>query len=254
VVRHGVEQGPALNDDEAHRQRYSKAIRDARDAGGDSFQSWFNRADSEEAAFRQGFWDFAFHILTRPVYEHIEGPGALTALEIGCGGGRLLNAAAEFFGHAIGIDVHGELDAVGEMLAARGRTNVTLLQTDGTRIPVDDASVDFVYSFIVLQHLPRFDALVRYVEETHRVLRPGGVAQLYYAKLHSHDPRRRYREIDAPVNHVSLAVAPRELKRLARAAGFTVVATGGSVKRAPDGHPDKPGGQVHATLLKAPHS
>lgn len=236
--------------DEAHRKRYADAIRDARAEGADSFQSWFNDAGSEEEALRRGFWDFSFHILTPEVCAHVDDPGSRTALEIGCGGGRLLNAAAHFFGHAIGIDVHDELDAVRATLAARGRENVTLLQTDGLTIPMDDSSVDLVYSFIVLQHLPRYDALVRYLEETHRVLKPLGVAQLYAARLQTRDPRRRYREIDADVNHVSLQVSPRHLRRLSRSLGFEVVGGARSYKRAPDGYPHAQGGQFAVTLVK----
>lgn len=237
--------------DEAHRRRYAEAVHEARAAGGDAFQSWFNRAESEEAAFRWGYWDFAFHILTAPVCARLDDPGSKTALEIGCGGGRLLNAAACFFAHAVGIDVHDDLDTVREVLARQGRRNVTVLSTDGRTIPVDDGSVELVYSFLVLQHLPRWATLVAYLHETHRVLRPGGVAQLYAARLHARNPLRAYRELDAPVNHVSLEVSPRHLRRLARTVGFEVAARAErAYKKPPDGYPDAPGGQFGLTLVK----
>ncbi|TMK26818.1 MAG: class I SAM-dependent methyltransferase, partial [Actinobacteria bacterium] len=158
----------------------------------------------------RGYWDFALHILTPGVARRIADPGSLTALEIGYGGGRLLNAAASFFGRAIGIDVHDEAESVSALLADCGRRNVELHQTDGRGIPLPDETIDFVYSFIVLQHLPSLDAFRRYVEETHRVLRPGGIAQLYFGKLAGRSPLRRVRETPAaPVNDVSLELSPR---------------------------------------------
>jgi ubiquinone/menaquinone biosynthesis C-methylase UbiE len=237
-------------DDEAHRQRYASAIHEAQQESPDRFQAWFDDAASEDEAMRRGFWDFSLHILVPAVCERLRDPGSLTALEIGYGGGRLLNAAGSFFGSAIGIDVHDEAAHVGAALDRRGRSNVTLLKTDGTSLPVEAESVDFVYSFIVLQHLPRYDAFVRYLDETHRVLRSGGVAQLYYGRLRSRDPRRRYREIDAPVNHVSLQLAPRHVRKLARSAGFDVVGEGRSYKKVPDGYRNARGGQASVTLMR----
>lgn len=231
-----------------HAHRYAEAIGAARAEGADAFQAWFDDSSSEEDSIRHGFWDFALHVLTPAACARIARPGEATALEIGYGGGRLLNAAATFFGRAIGIDVHGEAPTVEEFLRRQGRENVALVQSDGASIPVEDGSVDFVYSFIVLQHLPDHGAFVSYLRETRRVLRPGGTAQLYYGRLASRNPRRRYREIQAQVNHVSLELAPRHARRLARDAGFAVLAEQVSYKRVPDGYPGARGGQAGMTL------
>ena len=245
------------DDGESHSQRYSEAIRAARGEGAEAFQDWFNRSESIDDSIRRGYWDFAVHILVPEVIARISDPARLTALEIGYGGGRLLNAAASFFGHVIGIDVHNEQDAVATLLARCGRENVELVRTDGRTIPVPDESVDVVYSFIVLQHLPSMDAFERYVSETNRVLRHGGVAQLYFARLTALNPVRRFREIpDAAVNHVSLEISSRHAARLCRRAGFEVVRRGVSYKNVPDGYPGVVGGQASLTVAKAarPHS
>ena len=238
-------------DEEAHFRRYADAIHAARAAGTDTFQSWFNTSESIEESLRRGYWDFALHILTPGVARRIADPGSLTALEIGYGGGRLLNAAASFFGRAIGIDVHDEAESVSALLADCGRRNVELHRTDGRGVPLPDETIDFVYSFIVLQHLPSLDAFQRYVEETHRVLRPGGIAQLYFGKLAGRSPLRRVRETPAaPVNDVSLELSPRFAQRLCRKTGFAVVDRGVSHKNVPDGYPDAVGGQAYVTLVK----
>ncbi len=239
--------------EDAHYRLYADAIHAARAKGEDAFQNWFDRSESVDESLRQGHWDFAVHILRPEVVARLAHPGSLTALEIGYGGGRLLNASACFFGTALGIDVHEEEAAVASLLAQLGRDNVRLIRTDGSTIPVPDESIDFVYSFIVLQHLPSVQAFRRYVTETHRVLRPGGLAQLYVGKLAGRNIVRRFLELpEAPVNDVSLQLAPRYAARICRNAGFGLVGRGVSYRNVPDGYPRAAGGQVYLTLVKPP--
>ncbi len=55
-----------------------------------------------------------------------------------------------------------------------GRPNVELHQTDGGLGFLEDARFDFVYSYIVFQHLPRKAYVQRYLRESARVLKDGG--------------------------------------------------------------------------------
>jgi SAM-dependent methyltransferase len=107
-----------------------------------------------------GAWDFAIHIATPEVRFHLGNPHEKVALEIGCGGGRLLAAASQYFRRVIGLDIHTRLDWVRQHLAGRGIQNCDVIRGDGATIPVPDHSVDFVYSFIVLHHLQSFEAFV----------------------------------------------------------------------------------------------
>jgi len=165
---------------------------------------------------------------------------------------------AIFFGKAIGVDIHDQGAIVEKHLRAAGKNNFSLHRGDGRSLPAPDASVDFVYSFIVLQHLPRFDVFINYLRECFRVLRQGGVAQLYFGswrKLSWKDRIRHfaagYREIaDAPVNYTSLVVRKGKAKTLARGIGFSVVDSGCSYKRAPDGYASAIGGQDYITVRK----
>jgi SAM-dependent methyltransferase len=237
--------------EEQHVRSYADAIHAVRMAGDAQFQGWFDKSESIDESIRRGYWDIAVHVLVPEVVERIADPSALTVLEIGYGGGRLMNAAAAYFGRVIGIDVHEERDAVSSFLAGLGRNNVELLQTDGRSIPLADQSIDLVYSFIVLQHLPLLASFDRYLAETRRVLRNDGVAQLYFGRLVGRNPLKRFREIpDAPVNHVSLELAPRHAARRCRRAGFRVVGHGVSHKQVPDGYPRVVGGQAYVTLVK----
>ncbi|HEX8619603.1 MAG TPA: class I SAM-dependent methyltransferase [Thermoanaerobaculia bacterium] len=244
--------------DEQHRARYAEAIANARREGSAAFQNWFNQSGSVEESLVRGHWDFAAHILTPSVWALISEPHRKTSLEIGYGGGRIINAAANFFGRAVGVDVHGERDSVQQFLTSVGKQNVLLLDTDGRSLPVDDQSIDFVYSFIVLQHLPAFEVLESYVSETFRVLKKDGVAQLYFGRFgyagrmaRLRNFARGYVEIaDAPVNFTSLVVTKRRMKRLCESHGFTVVDTGMSYKSIPDGYPHRKGMQHYVTLVK----
>ncbi len=97
------------------------------------------------------------------------------ALDFGCGAGRLTRALAMHFDEALGVDVSaGMLDTARALNADIG--NVRFVENATPRLPmVADASVDFVYSCMTLQHIPSVLAQ-GYVEEFLRVLAPGGVA------------------------------------------------------------------------------
>lgn len=244
----------------AHQRKYSAAIHQARCAGPAVFQSWFNRESARDVhqCVVRGYWDFAMHILTPTVCRVLCNPEEKVALEIGYGGGRLLNAACSYFREAIGIDIHNEQEMAAQFLRAQNKTNFRLFQTDGAAIEAAAASIDFVYSFIVLQHLPSFAVFVSYLHEVQRCLKPGGVAQLYFGKFARLHPlyqawywRRGYKETPhVPANHISLVVRPARVKAVCREVGLQVVATGTSFFRAPDGYPRKRGGQSSVTLLK----
>jgi ubiquinone/menaquinone biosynthesis C-methylase UbiE len=98
------------------------------------------------------------------------------ALDFGCGLGRMTRALAKHFDECIGVDISEEMVRG----AREANANVSGVSfevnhaTDLRRFP--DASLDLVYSAIVLQHVPDREAIESYVREFCRVLRPGGLA------------------------------------------------------------------------------
>ena len=236
-----------------HVTGFQEEIGKAAVAGKDSFFSWFNTAADADAAFVRGSWDFAFHI-AGPLGPWIDKPENKTALEIGYGGGRILASACRSFKDAIGVDIHGQSRLVGDELKRRGVHNFKLIDSDGCSIPLESGFVDVAYSFIVLQHVEKIAVLERYFEEAHRVLKPGGVAMLYFGRraVYSHCSgswlcyaldrlleaavlRGGYLEMPAAVNDLNLLVSLSYAKRLSARIGFKVLGHVVSRKNVPDG-------------------
>lgn len=100
-----------------------------------------------------------------------------TALEIGCGVGRMLHAASGLFGKVIGVDVSPlAIDKAKELLGTG--SNIQLNATSGYDLSaIADSSVDFAWSFASLAHMPA-RVLASYLTELRRVLTKEGIARL----------------------------------------------------------------------------
>lgn len=97
------------------------------------------------------------------------------ALDFGCGAGRLTRALARCFRKAIGVDVSASMVATARRLNA-DLGNVEFRVNASPRLDgIADASVDFVFSHITLQHIPA-QLAAGYVGEFLRILAPGGAA------------------------------------------------------------------------------
>lgn len=93
-----------------------------------------------------------------------------TVVDIGCGAGRIASAMHDDFDQVIGIDVSpGMLE-----LARSNDPSGDYRLADGLRLPVDDASVDCVFSAHVFQHFDSLSIAASNLREVGRVLRPGG--------------------------------------------------------------------------------
>ena len=229
-----------------------------------------------ESQLVRGQWDLALHILRDPVPRYLKDTVGKTALEIGYGGGRLLAAACRYFKFVYGVDVHENSDLVGAMLREKGVNNSQLLTTDGrSEIPLQASSVDFVYSFIVFVHLEDHQVFELYLSEIFRLLRPGGVAQIYFGRPFGERTRSLphkwlrnlafglewvpevlvydllrsgYREV-GETERTALRVTYKKAKQVAKSNGLKVVGTGSSYYRVPDQFPHI-GSQRFICLLK----
>jgi len=255
-------------EDRGHITGFREEIEKAAGRSADDFFTWFDAAADVDASFVRGEWDFALHI-ARVIAPYLSEPEKKTVLEIGYGGGRILAAAARSFGKAVGVDIHPNSGIVEQELKARGVTNFQLFTTDGTTLPCPENSIDVVYTFIVLQHVERIAIWRSYVEETWRVLQPGGVAMLYFGRWAPFSLGRvrplaywaerlaerlfltkGYLEKPAHVNDTNLLVTLSYAKTFARTLGFEVKAVTASRRRVPDGLAAY--GSQHGLLLVKP--
>ena len=109
--------------------------------------------------------------------------GDETLLDLGCGRGAVLLAAAKLLpnGRAIGVDIwradqtdnsqqntlrNAELEGVADRVEVR--------TADITELPFDDNSVDVIVSSLVVHNIPSPEARSKAISEAARVLRPGG--------------------------------------------------------------------------------
>jgi len=95
-----------------------------------------------------------------------------SALDFGCGVGRLTQAMARRFAACVGVDISEEMIRRAEALNQYAKCSYLTSLTE--RLLFASESFSFVYCNIVLQHMPRRLA-VGYLREFVRVLQPGGV-------------------------------------------------------------------------------
>jgi arsenite methyltransferase len=123
-------------------------------------------------------------------------------LDLGCGRGAVLLAAAELLpkGHAVGVDLW-RADQTGnspEMTRRNAEAEgvadrVTVRSGDMTSLPFDDDSFDVIVSSLAIHNIPTAAGREAAIDEAVRVLRPGGrivIADLkhtgkYLARLRS---------------------------------------------------------------------
>ncbi len=109
------------------------------------------------------------------------------ALDFGCGVGRLTQALCGEFGEAVGVDISFSMIESARRFNQHGDRCNYLVNTSDDLAQLGDASFDFVYSNITLQHIPP-EASTRYISEFIRVLRPGGIAMFQFPSGPRHDP------------------------------------------------------------------
>jgi ubiquinone/menaquinone biosynthesis C-methylase UbiE len=98
-----------------------------------------------------------------------KGRGALRALDLGCGNGALLEALGARVLEGTGLDASaGMIERARERHAAK--KHLRFERIDGPNLPLADASVDVVVSFLSFRYLD-WDPVMR---EVRRVLAPGG--------------------------------------------------------------------------------
>jgi len=109
-----------------------------------------------------------------------------TALELGCGVGRLVLPMAGHFRQVIGLDISKEMVRLGQELAAeRTIANAEFIHIANPydlkqQLAKRGGSVDFAYSLLVFQHIDCWPILDAYLEAISFLLAPQGIAYLQF--------------------------------------------------------------------------
>ena len=94
------------------------------------------------------------------------------ALDFGCGVGRITQALAPRFTSCVGVDISRQM--IDKANALNRYAHCRYVANPAEQLPFADASFSFIYSNIVLQHVPRRYSTA-YLGEFVRVLAPGGI-------------------------------------------------------------------------------
>ena len=167
---------PSVEANRAHWTRYGW------DEGGDEWST------------RWGGTAWLWETIVRPRVEpFLDVP---TIVEIGAGYGRLSEYLARRCDRLVLVDLTPKcVEACRRRFASFGHVEHHL--TDGVSLPVDDHTVDFVFSFDALVHAD-LRTMRSYCREIARVLRPGGVAFVHHSnfgetrRLSDPPPRNRH--------------------------------------------------------------
>lgn len=140
------------------------------------------------------------------------------ALEVGCGVGRILRAAAQRYKQVIGVDVSDKAIAEGRRLLGQvgvEQGKLQLVAGNGFDLSeIADQSVDLVFSFAAITSMPAA-VMANYLREFHRVLNRTGVAriQMYLGDQH--------RVLESDTLHLR-CYDPVRFKEACQMAGFEI--------------------------------
>ncbi len=140
--------------------------------------SW--RKDWDEASFfASGEEDY--RKLVAPVLQRLQfDPSNQSMAELGCGAGRMTRSFAQYFGSVSAVDISEEMQSRAKTFLHEFK-NIRWVSTDGKSLAnLSSGSIDFVFSYLVLQHFPSRELVSTTIHEMFRALRPGGAFLFQY--------------------------------------------------------------------------
>ena len=180
--------------------------------------SWRDHWD-EETFFASGESDY--RRLVEPALSKLAvSPAASSMAELGCGAGRMTRAFACRFRSVTAIDISEEMQAQAKSYL-KDFANVRWVLTDGVSLAgVKTGSMDFVFSYLVLQHYPSAELIAGSIREMMRILRPGGAFLFQFNGSHKATMNWKGRLVSAALDGMCSIGLKRVAQSCARFAGI----------------------------------
>jgi SAM-dependent methyltransferase len=141
-------------------------------------------------------------------------------LEIGCGTGRITEFISKNCKKVIAVDISEEMINEGQE-RLKNLTNIDFVAGNGLNYPIEDNSVDFVFSYIVFQHMPNKKVVEENLKNAKRVLKEGGIAKIQVRGL----PTSKLNWFYGP------SFTKREIEKLVKKVGFKILRADGENQR-----------------------
>ena len=140
--------------------------------------------------------------------------------ELGCGAGRMTRAFARRFGSVTAIDISEEMQSRAKNYL-KEFSNVRWVLTEGVALRgVETSSMDFVFSYLVLQHYPSAQIVAGSIREMTRILRPGGAFLFQFNGSHAANMNWRGRVVSGLLDGLCSVGLRRLAQPCARVAGI----------------------------------
>ena len=94
-------------------------------------------------------------------------------LDFGCAVGRMTRGFSNKFRSCTGLDVSEKMVELAEKYNA-DRPNCSFVASSSPRLPFEDETFDFVFTTLVLQHVPTQQLILNFISEFFRVAKVGG--------------------------------------------------------------------------------
>ncbi len=172
--------------------------------------SWRKDWD-ENSFFASGEEDYLK--LVAPVLHRLQfDPTGKSMAELGCGAGRMTRCFAKHFHAVSAVDISEEMQSRAKTFLKEFK-NICWVSTDGKSLAnLESGSVDFVFSYLVLQHFPSRELVYSTIHEMLRILRPGGIFLFQFNGSEMPTMNWRGRMISSFLDHLAVI----GLKRVSR--------------------------------------
>lgn len=147
-------------------------------------------------------------------------PGESLMAELGCGAGRMTRAFAKRFRSVTAIDISEEMQSRAKGYL-KDSGNVRWVLADGVTLEgVEADSMDFVFSYLVLQHYPSAELIAGSIQEMMRILRPDGAFLFQFNGSHKATMNWKGRSVSAALDGLCSIGLKRLAQPCARFAGI----------------------------------